>query len=104
VPTNTTLNLAAMATKPPKGHFMVLYFAGAGSFTGKQQEALPSPLHLGRLFAELETRYPGMCERILDSCAVTINLDYVDMPADGEHGPIIGDGDEVAIIPPVSSG
>jgi molybdopterin converting factor small subunit len=93
-----------MASKPPKGHFMVLYFAGASSFTGKPHENLPSPLHLGKLFAELESRYPGMRERVLDSCAVTVNFDYVDVPAEGAEGPVIEDGDEVAIIPPVSSG
>lgn len=93
--------------KPPKGHFNVLYFAGASSFTGKDGEALPAPLPLGKLFAELESRYPGIKPKILDSCLVTVNLEYVDaadVDVDGDHGQTIQESDEVAIIPPVSSG
>ena len=46
---------------------------------------------------------------MLSSCAVTINLEYVDIESDPEHGvskidQVIQEGDEVAIIPPVSSG
>lgn len=89
--------------KPPAGHFNVLYFASASSLTGKEVEALPAPLPVGKLFAELESRYPGMRAKVLDSCMVTVNLDYVDVPTDGE-GLVITEGDEVAIIPPVSSG
>ncbi|KAL2758766.1 hypothetical protein ACRALDRAFT_1075211 [Sodiomyces alcalophilus JCM 7366] len=91
--------------RPPSGHFNVLYFASANSFTSKQYEALPAPLPLGQLFDALEERHPGMKSNILDSCLVTVNLEYVDVPADGQaSGTIIKEGDEVAIIPPVSSG
>ena len=85
------------------GHFNTLYFASASSFTGKEVEALPAPLPLGKLFEELESRYPGIKAKILESCMVTINLDYVDLSAQGD-GSVIKEGDEVAIIPPVSSG
>ena len=62
-----------------------------------------------RLFDELEKRYPGIKQRVLGSCAVTINLDYVDVDPGSGAGPgagttMIQEGDEVAIIPPVSSG
>lgn len=91
--------------KPPSGHFNLLYFASASSFTSKQHEALPAPQPLGRLFNTLEERYPGIRTKVLESCMVTINLDYVDMPDPGQDGDaIIKEGDEVAIIPPVSSG
>ena len=94
--------------KPPKGYFNVLYFAGAASHTGKSHDALPAPLTLGKLFGELESRHAGIKPKILDSCLVTINLEYVDVPNDGEDGEdgevVINEGDEVAIIPPVSSG
>ncbi|KKO99379.1 molybdopterin synthase small subunit CnxG [Trichoderma harzianum] len=96
--------MTSSAPKPPRGHFSVLYFAGAGSFTGRDSESLPAPLPLGKLFSELEARYPGVQAKILDSCLVTVNLDYVDVPEDGEDGALIQEGDEVAIIPPVSSG
>lgn len=92
------------APKPPKGHFNILYFASAASYTGKDYESLPSPLPLGKLFAELDSRHPGIKSKILDSCLVTLNLDYVDVPDEGVDGVVIKEGDEVAIIPPVSSG
>lgn len=93
------------APKPPAGHFNVLFFASASSFTGKDHEALPATMPLSKLFAELETRYPGIKAKILDSCLVTVNLDYVDLPSEaGAEDTMIQEADEVAIIPPVSSG
>ncbi len=93
------------ATLPP-GHFKILYFAGASSFTKKESEALAAPLPLKELFQTLEERYSGMKTRVLESCLVTINLEYVDVPAgdSGDDGVVIKEGDEVGIIPPVSSG
>lgn len=91
--------------KAPTGHFNVLYFAGASSYTGKDREAWPAPLPLSKLFSELESKYPGIKVKILDSCMVTVNLDYVDIPdtSDADTS-VIQESDEVAIIPPVSSG
>lgn len=89
----------------PTGKCTVLYFAGASSFTGKESEAFPAPMPLGKLFAEMEARHPGIRPKILDSCLVTVNLDYVDVPkTDGDDSVVIQAADEVAIIPPVSSG
>jgi molybdopterin synthase sulfur carrier subunit len=91
--------------RPPQGHFNILYFANASSHTGKNHEALPAPMTLQKLFSELESRYPGMKAKILDSCLVTVNLEYVDVPAEGEASSVnLQAADEVAIIPPVSSG
>lgn len=48
-----------------------------------------------------------MTKAVLDSCAVTVNLEYVDVEEEGgkeKAGVVIQEGDEVAIIPPVSSG
>ncbi|CZT47440.1 probable Molybdopterin synthase sulfur carrier subunit [Rhynchosporium secalis] len=94
------------SVKLSEGHFKILYFASAGSYTGKDSEHLPSPLPIARLFDTLEHRYKGMKSKVLESCLVTVNLDYVDIPedADAESDFIIKEGDEVAIIPPVSSG
>ncbi|OLN88501.1 Molybdopterin synthase sulfur carrier subunit [Colletotrichum chlorophyti] len=91
--------------RPPKDHFNVLFFASAGSFTSKEYESFPAPSSLKKLFDTLEERYSGIKEKILGSCLVTVNLEYVDIPGpeDGE-GQEIQEGDEVAIIPPVSSG
>lgn len=92
--------------KAPKGHFNILYFASAGSFTSKNVEALPAPLPLSKLFAMLEERYKGIKESVLDNSLVTVNLTYVETPEgeEDEELVIIQEGDEVAIIPPVSSG
>ena len=80
----------------------MLYFASASSMTKKQDEFLPAPLKLSGLFDELDKRYPGIKDKILDSSAVTVNLEYVDV--DDVSDVVIIEGDEVAIIPPVSSG
>lgn len=90
--------------------FQILYFASASSYTGKASESLPAPLPLSRLFPLLEERYPGITEKVLSSCSVSVGLEYVDIPEvtsaekkmEGEK--MIGEGEEVAIIPPVSSG
>jgi molybdopterin converting factor small subunit len=92
--------------KAPVGHFSILYFAAASTFTGKTSEHLPAPVRARDLFAMLEERYPGIREKVLSSCAMTVNLDYVDVDEDDaeDADKQIGEGDEVAIIPPVSSG
>lgn len=94
------------AAAPTTGQCTVLYFAGASSYTGKESEAFPAPMPLGQLFAALESRHPGIGARILDSCLVTVNLDYVDLPKtdDDKGGVVIQPADEVALIPPVSAG
>lgn len=97
--------------------FTILYFASASSFTNLSSESLPAPLALNKLFPALESRYPGMTAKVLNSCAVTVNLEYVDIDEDGGgkqtvsetleapwDGFMIQAGDEVGIIPPVSSG
>jgi molybdopterin converting factor small subunit len=95
-----------MSNAAEEGHFTILYFASASSYTSKDAETLEAPLPLSKLFETLEGRYQGIKDKILRSCLVTINLEYVDMPETGSKEPdtIIKAGDEVAIIPPVSSG
>jgi molybdopterin converting factor small subunit len=92
--------------KIPPGHFILLYFASAASYTSKGSEIIEAPLPLSRLFDHLEQKYQGIKQKILESCLVTINLEYVDISNDGEcsENIVIKAGDEVAIIPPVSSG
>lgn len=92
--------------KAPPGHFLLLYFASAASYTAKDFEAFEAPLPLSTLFNHLEKHYDGIKQKVLDSCLVTINLEYVDIPdcEKGEREIFIEAGDEVAIVPPVSSG
>ena len=59
-------------------------------------------MEIAKLHDELEKLYPGIKAKVLDSSALTINLEYVD-PLESA-GQQIHEGDEVAIIPPVSSG
>jgi len=88
--------------KAPPGFFTILYFASAGSYTKKESEILKAPMPLKNLFASLEERYIGIKQEILDSSMVTVNLEYVEDTAADSF--LIKEGDEVAIVPPVSSG
>ena len=96
-----------MPEELPLDHFRILYFASAASFTRKSSDTLLAPMPVSGLFGVLETRYPGITKVVLDTCAVTVNLEYVDVEEEGgveKGGVVIKVGDEVAIIPPVSSG
>ncbi|KAK6000199.1 hypothetical protein QM012_003831 [Aureobasidium pullulans] len=88
--------------RPRAGHFSILYFASAASFTNKSADDLVAPIKLSTLVDQLEDMYPTIKQRILHSCALTVNLEYVDVQTDADM--LINEGDEVAIIPPVSSG
>ena len=95
-----------------KPTFKILYFATASTFTKKSSELLPAPLPLNELFGVLEGMYPGFRKKVLESCAVVVNMEYVDVDGGDEgkegegekKGLVIQQGDEVGIIPPVSSG
>lgn len=95
-----------VASKPPPGTFKLLYFAAATSFTKRDSDFLPAPQPLSQLFTVVDKKYPGIQHAVLDSSAITLNLEYVDMPDSTSEGRdiTINEGDEVAIIPPVSSG
>jgi molybdopterin converting factor small subunit len=82
--------------------FTIHYFATASQFTTKNTESLPAPLKLSSLFGELEKRYPGIVSKVLSSCGVSLDGEYVDVEEDVDV--LIQAGGEVAIIPPVSSG
>ena len=117
--------------------FTVLLFASASSYAGLETLSLPAPSTLRDVFTQLESKFPGITEKVLLSSAVTVNLEYVDFDVDelerqgnnGEGGKgeileggatggqeaktgaegegldmVINKGDEVGIIPPVSSG
>ena len=97
----------ANTMKPPPGHFVVLYFAAALSHTNRQHDFFEAPMPATQLWDALEKKYTGFKERVLESAALTVNLDYVDLDeeaAKGEAGLVIQERDEVAVIPPVSSG
>ncbi|OQO14292.1 hypothetical protein B0A48_01168 [Cryoendolithus antarcticus] len=90
--------------KPPPDHCTILYFAAATSYTKKQYDHLPTPFHVSRLPDVLEERYPGIKSKVLVSCAITVNLDYVDLEEEADKdndGLLVTAGDEVAVIPPL---
>ena len=96
-----------MSTSTPQGYFRLLYFASAASYTKKASDDFPAPMSVKALFNILETKYKGITDYVLSSSTVTVNLDYVDVEQDFEKTGKkfeIQAGDEVAIIPPVSSG
>lgn len=82
--------------------FTIHYFATASQYTSKNTESLPAPLPLSALFPLLEERYPGITEKVLCSCGVSVDGEYVDVEVDKEI--VILGHQEVAVIPPVSSG
>lgn len=93
--------------RAPAGHFTVLYFAAAASYTSRQHDFFSAPIQSDKLFEVLEERYANITARVLSSCAITVNFDYIsvgDGSAEENSGMEIQAGDEVAIIPPVSSG
>ncbi|KAF1930595.1 Molybdopterin synthase sulfur carrier subunit [Didymella exigua CBS 183.55] len=92
-------------SKAPADCFTILYFAAASTFTGKKTEHIPAPVRICDLFTKLEGTYPGIKDKVLSSCAVTVNMEYVDLDDEvSSTDQEIKAGDEVAIIPPVSSG
>lgn len=107
------------ASAPPiSGTFILLFFASASDYTDTESLTLTAPLPLSQLYGVLEAKYPGITQKVLKGCAITVNLEYVDVPGAGSgqgasagEGPdgeakdlVIQAGDEVGIIPPVSSG
>lgn len=93
--------------KAPSGHFTVLYFAAASSHTGRNHDFLPAPLKITELYDALDKKHPEFRQKVLESAAVTVNLEYADLDEEttkGEACMVLQAGDEVGIIPPVSSG
>ncbi len=97
----------SLSPTPPRGHFSLLYFAAAAKYTMKSFDIFPAPLLVKDLFTMLEKEYEGITDLVLANSAITINLDYVNLEENKEEpgeGLKIQEGDEVAVIPPVSSG
>ena len=64
---------------------------------------------LGELVADLEARYPGMAERLVDEGGelrrfVNVFINGEDVRFLDGMATVIGDGDEVSIVPAVAGG
>lgn len=79
----------------------VLYFAISRETVGKSQEDIEvaDGSTTQDLLQQLLTTYPGL-ESVMRSCVFAVNQEYV-APS---HSLALKDGDEVAIIPPLSGG
>ena len=77
----------------------VLFFASLRKLAGesKIQVSVPMNATLGQLFASLVTRYPALAER-RPQLVLAIN----GVGCGDDHS--LSDGDEVALLPPVSGG
>jgi molybdopterin synthase catalytic subunit len=79
----------------------VLYFARSREVAGGAEEALDLPpgATTASLLADLSSRHAGLAS-VLASCVLAVNHEYVEA---GE-AVALKDGDEIAIIPPLSGG
>lgn len=77
----------------------VIYFGMLRDLAGRSEETLdlPDGTGTGALFAGIRHRFPEL-DRFANSLALAVNLEYVTRERE------LRDGDEVALIPPVSGG
>jgi molybdopterin converting factor subunit 1 len=77
----------------------IQFFARARELAGAERVAveLPRGTTVAALHALLATMFPAMAS-LLERSAIAVNHDSADA------GQVIDDGDEVAVIPPVSGG
>lgn len=83
--------------------------APVNTSTTKGSPRKPSGLSVAELFAWISLTYGESAAGLLASCAVSINMEYLEDEEAGNAGEpsraeVIHVGDEVALIPPVSSG
>ncbi|KAL6043089.1 Molybdopterin synthase sulfur carrier subunit [Balamuthia mandrillaris] len=80
-----------------------LFFAASKEVCGQEQKEfadLEEGTTVRQLLARLNEEYPAL-QQVLASAMVALNQDYVD-PHSTQHDPQLHDGDELAIIPPLS--
>ncbi|XP_047425874.1 molybdopterin synthase sulfur carrier subunit-like isoform X4 [Mugil cephalus] len=81
----------------------VLYFAQSAQLTGVKEEggvAIPTPISSQDLWQVLVQRHPRLCE-LQGQVVLAVRHQYV---AIGDQAVTLGDGDEVAVVPPLSGG
>ena len=104
-PDEIALVVGAAKTPPSRGlrrwmRLKLVLFAGAREAAGVAEAQLDfeeAELDTAALLVKLEAAYPKLAE-LLPRCALACNGEY----ADGVQP--LSDGDEVAVIPPVSGG
>ncbi|XP_052423761.1 molybdopterin synthase sulfur carrier subunit isoform X1 [Carassius gibelio] len=80
----------------------VLYFAKSAELTGLKAENITVPSNISslRLWQHLETRHPRLSV-LRDQVVLAVCQEYVPL---GDQPLTLRDGDEVAVIPPLSGG
>lgn len=82
---------------------LVEYYGPSTSFTlGAKSETVDNVQCLDDLFQHWDRNFKGLSEYVRQSCGLTVNLEYIDIELKDQI--ILDKNDEVAIIPPVSSG
>lgn len=80
-----------------------MYFAKSVELTGVKEEqpvAVPTPISSLDLWTLLLQRHPRLCE-LQDGVVLAVRREYV---AIGDQVVTLRDGDEVAVVPPLSGG
>ena len=83
-------------------HVSVLFFARAREVADTDKMEIESDsgsITCSYVLAEVVRRFPAM-QAVLKTCVLAINQEYAEQGDDQE----LADGDEVAIIPPLSGG
>jgi sulfur-carrier protein len=77
----------------------VLYFANVKDITGVKKETmnLTPDTSIKKLLTNISSKYPAI-KSILDVVKISVNYKIMEMNT------ILNDGDEVALLPPVSGG
>ncbi|MER5174540.1 MAG: molybdopterin converting factor subunit 1 [Candidatus Nitrosocosmicus sp.] len=80
-------------------HITILYFASVKDATGLRMEAieLPRDTSIEKLLTKISLTYPNI-QSILNIIQISVNYKVVNMDT------ILKDGDEVALLPPISGG
>ncbi|KAJ3605320.1 hypothetical protein NHX12_027369 [Muraenolepis orangiensis] len=89
----------------PEGRYVavtVLYFAKSAELTGHRSEValLPVATSSGQLWARLLELHPSLAA-LQDQVVLAVRQQYVAL---GDQSIILADGDEVAVVPPLSGG
>lgn len=81
----------------------VLYFARSADLTGLREESVSvATPNSGRgLWAELQRRHPSLSE-LQGALVLAVQQEFV--AVDDDQPLSLGDGDEVAVVPPLSGG
>ncbi|MBM3686882.1 MAG: MoaD/ThiS family protein [Actinobacteria bacterium] len=77
-------------------------------YTGGDKIVTGEGVDLGRLIADLDSRYPGIAERLVDEQGlrrfVNVYLNDEDVRFLGGLDTVVADGDSVTILPAVAGG